>query len=114
MVSIVLLLVVSSLLTILLTPLVRGGSVALGWVDHPDQRRKLHRAAVPRTGGVAILVSYVTAFAALFLLPGGSAVVTAHLPQILALLPPVALIFVTGLLDDVLDLKPLYKLSAQM
>ncbi|HYW43266.1 MAG TPA: MraY family glycosyltransferase [Bryobacteraceae bacterium] len=102
------------LLSLLLTPLMRDWSIRLGLVDHPDQKRKLHAAATPRTGGVAILASYLGAYALLLLLPlNGSGFIEEHLAAVWRLMPPVAAIFVTGLLDDWLSLRPWQKLAGE-
>src|ERR1019366_1066023 len=59
----------SCLLCLLLTPIIRNWSIRFGLVDHPDNQRKVHMAATPRTGGVPILISYLGAYAILLLLP---------------------------------------------
>jgi UDP-GlcNAc:undecaprenyl-phosphate/decaprenyl-phosphate GlcNAc-1-phosphate transferase len=110
-----LLTVTSCLLCLFLTPLVRHCSIRLGLVDRPDHARKFHPAAVPRTGGVAILLSCVGAYALLLLwAPGTGGVIAANRAITDRLLPPVALIFLTGLLDDWLGLKPWQKLLGQV
>ena len=60
---------ISFLLSMLLTRLVRDGSLRLGLVDPPDKRRKTHLVAVPRTGGVAIVAAYLLAYALLLYVP---------------------------------------------
>ena len=50
------------LLTLVLTPACRALCTRLGFVDHPDLR-KLHRAPIPRAGGVAIFLGYAAALA---------------------------------------------------
>jgi len=111
---IALLALVACALTLLLTPLVRVCSIAAGWVDSPDDRRKLHLRAVPRTGGIAILVSYAASFGALFLVSHGGGIIGRHLATIFRLLPGVAIVFTVGLLDDRLNLKPWHKLAAEI
>src|SRR5947208_2649280 len=106
---------IAFILTLLLTPLTRDWSVRLGLVDRPDGRRKLHRADIPRTGGVALLFSYGGAYALWFLLPmRASGVVREHIGSVGRLLPAVGLVFAIGLLDDWLDLKPWQKLTGQL
>lgn len=103
------------LLTLALTPLVRGLAIRLGWVDRPDQPRKVHVRPVPRIGGVAIMLAYVAAFAILWLLPlKGGALVEQALPFVVRLLPAALLVFLTGLLDDLIGLKPWQKLAGQL
>jgi UDP-GlcNAc:undecaprenyl-phosphate GlcNAc-1-phosphate transferase len=115
MYSLCFLAIASCLLCLLLTPLARDWSARLGLVDHPDRRRKSHPEATPRTGGVPILVSYIASYALLFLSPlraGG--VIQGNMGAITALLPPVGLVFSTGLIDDWLSLRPWQKLLGQL
>ncbi len=115
MYSMIFLSVAALLLSLALTPLIRDRSLALGLVDRPDQGRKLHRRATPRTGGVPILLSYAGAYCIFLLLPmRGRDLMEPHMPAIWSLLPPVAVIFVTGLLDDWLSLRPWQKLAGQI
>ena len=110
-----LLTITACLLCLLLTPLARDWSIRLGLVDRPDLMRKIHPAATPRTGGIPILLSYGGAYAFLLLLPlSASAIVAANRAMIGHLLPPVGLIFLTGLADDWLCLKPWQKLLGQV
>jgi UDP-GlcNAc:undecaprenyl-phosphate GlcNAc-1-phosphate transferase len=115
MYSLGILTITAFLLSLILTPVLRDCSTRMGLVDRPDQKRKLHRAPTPRTGGVPILLAYAGAYAILLLLPlNGSVVIGGHLGVIWSLMPPVGLIFATGLLDDWLDLKPWQKLAGQL
>jgi len=111
----VLILTVSAcLLSLLITPVIRDWSLRLGLVDHPDETRKIHKTATPWTGGVAILLSYLGAFALLLLLPlNEGKYISGNLATIGRLFPPVAVIFGIGLLDDWLKLMPWQKLAGQ-
>ena len=40
-----------------LTPLTRDLSIKFGWLDEPGDDRRVHHKAIPRLGGIAILVS---------------------------------------------------------
>jgi UDP-GlcNAc:undecaprenyl-phosphate GlcNAc-1-phosphate transferase len=86
------------LLTVVLTPLCRAGCRRFGWVDHPEPR-KLHRAPVPRAGGIAIFLGYTAALCA-----HGS----------WSILPAVTVAFGTGLLDDLVNIKPRTKIAGQV
>jgi len=89
---------VAFLLTALLTPVCRAASKRLGWVDHPDTR-KLHRTPVPRAGGIAILLGYAVPMA---------------FRGEWSILPAVLAAFATGLLDDLVGLKPRIKILGQI
>ena len=96
------------------TPIIRDVAVRFGIVDVPDNRRKLHRQPTPRVGGIAIFLSYALAFAATafgfqdvhHVLPSGSVAT--------GLFVSFAIIFATGLLDDLINLKPWQKLGGQL
>ena len=101
-------------LSLFLTPLVRDSFARVGLVDRPDGGRKFHHHAVPRVGGIAIAVSYAAAFGILLAVPGfGGSVFERHLPAVLNLLPSAGLIFLTGLMDDLWELRPWQKLIGQ-
>ncbi len=114
MYSLLLLGLVSFLLSSLLTPIICGICRRLRIVDQPDAR-KLHNGAIPRLGGIAVAFSYGLAFAVLILtkLKGGTLVFDA-LPFACKLLPAAGLVFATGLLDDLLGLRPVQKLLCQV
>ena len=68
MYSLIFLAVVSFVIGIVLTPLVRNSSRSLGLTDKPGDSRKIHTRPIPRTGGIAIALSYLVAICSLFLL----------------------------------------------
>lgn len=101
-------------LSALILPLVVRIYLKLGKLDHPDDSRKLHAAPVPRAGGVAIFASFALALGLLHLLPaGGNVVIDKYSGFLTKLFPSIAAIFLTGLLDDWLDLRPKHKLFGQ-
>lgn len=107
---------ISFLAALLLTPLVRSLSVRWGVVDRPDGKRKIHGHPIPRMGGVAVAAAYTLALAFILFAPYRN--VEIDIPKAIrgamALTPPALLIFLTGLLDDIVGLKPWQKLSAQV
>ena len=90
--------VVAFLVTLLLTPACRTACRYFGWVDQPGLR-KLHQAPIPRAGGIAIFLGYA------------AATCTRHG---WSLLPAVFAAFATGMLDDVVNLKPRTKVAGQI
>jgi UDP-GlcNAc:undecaprenyl-phosphate GlcNAc-1-phosphate transferase len=106
--------VTALLITLAVTPVCCALCQRLGWVDRPDSR-KAHCNPIPRTGGIAILLGYGAALG-LLLLPffQEARVDTLAVTKIWALLLAVAVAFATGLLDDILDLKPWMKLLGQV
>ena len=107
--------------TSLLLPLVKRFCFARGWLDHPGGRKQ-HRWPIPRLGGIAFFVSFaVTVLVGIALAPMlaavpqvralvpeiANALAEAHRvrPQLLGLLAGALVIFLVGLLDDVLGEK---------
>src|ERR1035437_4995920 len=98
-----------------LTPICRNLAIRWGMLDRPDHDRKIHPGPIPRIGGVPIAIAYLASFAILLLfsLKGGD-IVRGHLALVWRLLPAAALVFATGLLDDIFGLKPWQKLLGQV
>jgi UDP-GlcNAc:undecaprenyl-phosphate GlcNAc-1-phosphate transferase len=86
------------LVTLLLTPVCRSACRRFGWVDQPGLR-KLHQAPIPRAGGIAIFLGYAVAICA---------------RHEWAILPAVCAAFGTGMLDDLVNLKPRTKIAGQV
>jgi len=103
------------LLCLFFTPVCRDFFRHHGLVDHPDDNRKRHLKAVPRMGGVPIALAYGGALLLLFSFnPGGGKIYIQHEVLFHALLPAAALIFATGLIDDLFGLRPWQKLAGQL
>lgn len=107
------------IVTLIATPLARRIAVAVGAVDKPNPRR-INKVPVPRMGGIAIFCGIVAAFATQY-------VGTTHFGWPMVLVPSPKLeidywllviaflvVFFTGVLDDVLSLRPLQKLAGQV
>jgi UDP-GlcNAc:undecaprenyl-phosphate/decaprenyl-phosphate GlcNAc-1-phosphate transferase len=94
--------------SIALTPIVRDVFRSYNVVDRPG-RRKVHAYPIPRIGGISIAIAYVIALNSL---RGQAAGFPLHWLQ--TILSGTAIIFVTGLLDDFLNLKPVVKLAGQI
>ena len=96
--------------TLLATPITRLLGTSAGLLDQPHVR-KLQSSAVPRTGGIGVLVGILAGSGVL--LASGE---TLGLPagrELLAVFVGGVMIHLTGVLDDLLDLPPLTKLFAQ-
>lgn len=106
---------VSFALALLLTPLVRNLAWHFGIIDQPDQQRKIHAAPIPRMGGVAICASVALAYGLLLVARLSSgAIVWEGLPLVLRLLPAFGVIFLAGLFDDIVSIRPWIKLTAEV
>jgi UDP-GlcNAc:undecaprenyl-phosphate GlcNAc-1-phosphate transferase len=101
--------------SLVLTPLLRDWLIGIKVVDRPGGPRKLHETAVPRMGGVAVAGSYALAYLVLLITPlSGGLLIQSNERLVVNLLPAVLAIFLTGLLDDMLDLRPWLKLAGQI
>jgi len=94
--------------SVILTPIVRDVFRSYNLVDRPG-RRKVHSYPIPRVGGIPIVVAYVFALNSL---RGPGSVFPLHWLQ--TFLAGTAIVFLTGLMDDLLGLKPLVKLAGQI
>src|SRR5438067_10915996 len=94
---------------------VRRFSVSKGLVDSPSSERHVHKRPIPRLGGVAIYLTFITVLAVLglvqsiFSLDFGFSTKSAVL-----LLVPGTAMFLVGLFDDFYGLSPQFKLGAQI
>ncbi len=105
----------SVLFSLLLTPFCRDAFRRLRVLDHPGDPRKIHRSPTPRAGGVPVMLSYVLSFAVVLAVRLNAGSLIRHqFPLIIQVLPAIGVIFATGLLDDLLGLKPWQKLSGQV
>jgi UDP-GlcNAc:undecaprenyl-phosphate GlcNAc-1-phosphate transferase len=89
-------------------------AVSQGWAVAPASDRHVHRSSIPRLGGVAIFISFVTSLGILpatllyFGIP-----INIQLKTVLYILIPGSLIFLVGLYDDFNPIKPHLKFTAQ-
>lgn len=114
MYSIAIAFVTALVVTAALTPLVRHFALAAGAVDEPTARR-VHTRRVPRLGGVAIVVGFVSPLAALYLLRTGFAQVELFRSNSLltGLLAGAVIMAILGFVDDVSGVGAKRKLLVQ-
>lgn len=102
--------IIAVLMSLVMTPIVRDG-IGRFFLDLPDGGRKAHKTPVPRVGGIAIVVAYVATFAIAFSLPFSYAfALHKALPNILALTLVGLVVFLTGVVDDLVSLSAWQKL----
>ena len=99
-------------LTLVLTPIVRGINRRLGIVDHPDARR-INTVPIPRGGGLALYLGIILSYA-LFLYGTGRPAFFG-IPDVVfwRVAALGAVIVLVGLVDDRYSLPPKIKLLAQ-
>jgi UDP-GlcNAc:undecaprenyl-phosphate GlcNAc-1-phosphate transferase len=121
---------VSFVVTVSVTPLLRRLAIANGIVDRPNDPRKAHKLPVAYLGGVAVYIGVLAGIAFSFvgvaLLP--ESVFSFHQSQFLdpdiqnegfrivpmSIILGMTLIAVTGLIDDVVGLDPRLKIVGQL
>lgn len=92
-------------IAVILTPILRDIFRINNIVDRPGHRR-VHTYPIPRIGGIPIALGYAVA------LYGLSDILLEELPVWKLL--PAGLVFLVGLLDDFISLRPLVKLAGQI
>nr|WP_239584284.1 MraY family glycosyltransferase [Aquibacillus albus] len=94
---------VSLVTTLLLTYPVKRLAVKIGAMDVPDHR-KIHKEVTPRLGGLAIFLGVIAGL--IYLQP--------TFDYFWPILIGALIIVITGIMDDVFQLRPLYKLIGQL
>jgi UDP-GlcNAc:undecaprenyl-phosphate/decaprenyl-phosphate GlcNAc-1-phosphate transferase len=106
--------ITSFVFSILLTPLIRSMALRFQIVDDPDHDRKIHKVPIPRIGGVPIVASAIGAYCLLFVVRfSAGEIFRAGEPLAFRLLPAIAVVFGIGLVDDIFEVRPVFKLLAQ-
>ena len=115
-----LLFLVALLATLLATPLAKCIAQHLGAIDRPDERR-INKVPIPRMGGIGIALGLVAAVAVQVAgtkLLGWPTVFVPHMQlqgaDYKLLTVAVVIVFLTGAIDDVRNLKPRQKLLGQI
>ncbi|RSD25214.1 glycosyltransferase family 4 protein [Mesobacillus subterraneus] len=89
--------------SILITPFVKKLAFKVGATDQPNQR-KVHAKVMPRMGGLAIYISFIS----------GLLIMNPDSPYHLAIVVGSIIIVLTGILDDIFELKARVKLINQI
>lgn len=105
---------IALVLSLLLTPLVRTAALRWNLVDAPGAR-KVHQNPIPRIGGIAVAAAYLGSYLAI-------AAIVSHVRPDLPIAfstircigPATLLIFLVGLADDILNLRPWQKFAVQI
>jgi UDP-GlcNAc:undecaprenyl-phosphate/decaprenyl-phosphate GlcNAc-1-phosphate transferase len=105
----------SLLFSFVLTWGVRNLAMGRGWVAPPIQDRDLHKAPLPRLGGVPVFLSFLIGVAVSLLASLHFPNLAAGLPirTLLTILGPATLIFLLGLYDDIHSVGPYTKFAVQ-
>lgn len=105
----------SLVVSLVLTPIVRWMAHRFQWVDAPDGARKVHQRAIPRVGGIAIAIAFfVPVFGLFFIDNGVSQAYLANSKQVIGLVAGSILIIGLGLFDDVKGLGAKFKFTFEI
>lgn len=106
--------VASLSLSIISTWYVRSFARAHGWVEAPQLPRHVHTIPVPRLGGVAIYISFMTVIgAAIIALRWTGLAFALPIRTTFNLLGPALIVFLLGLYDDLRGVGPYAKFGIQ-
>ena len=102
-------------LSFVLTRYIRNLATARGWVSAPVSERHLHKAPLPRLGGVAIFVAFVLSLAVAVSIASFRPHLNfgSSLKILVTILVPACLIFLLGLYDDIRSVGPYVKFAVQ-
>jgi UDP-GlcNAc:undecaprenyl-phosphate GlcNAc-1-phosphate transferase len=94
-------------IAVILTPILRDVFRSYNVVDQPGLRR-VHVYPIPRIGGIPIAVAYAVA---LYTFSGEGVGLGG---PVMKLVPGAGMVFLTGLVDDFFNIRPLVKLAGQI
>jgi UDP-GlcNAc:undecaprenyl-phosphate GlcNAc-1-phosphate transferase len=107
---------VAALTTLALTPVVRVIGIRWGIVSHPGGRH-VHKGVIPRIGGVAMFIGFGVAVLVEYIgehFWGWQPALTRLGRPAVGVILGIVIVFVIGMLDDILDLKPGQKFLGQL
>ena len=102
----------SYLICVALMPLIGRIAVHRRLLDLPDDTRRHHARPIPRLGGVAVFISVVAVASAGAMLDDRAHILFL-LPFVLSIAIGATILFVTGIVDDIVGVRPVGKLAAQ-
>ena len=104
---------ISLFLSFVFTRYIRNWATSQGLVSAPAQGRHLHRTPLPRLGGVAIFLAFVTSLVIGLLLNYRFPRLGLPASTLLTILLPGTLIFLLGVYDDLRGVGPYFKFTVQ-
>jgi len=97
--------IITALISVITTPLVRKLAIKVNAIDVPKDERRIHSKPIPVMGGLAIYISFVI----------GTILYNGILtPSQTGIIIGVTIIVVGGIIDDIKDLSPKYKVLIQV
>src|SRR5688572_10009787 len=106
--------IISTVASLVLTPVVSRLSRRLGWLDVPGDSRRVHETPTPRLGGAAIFAAMVLTLTTVFVASGGFAnLLSTNSAQLLSVIVPASIIFFVGIYDDFVGTNARTKFAIQ-
>ncbi|MEC7985261.1 MAG: MraY family glycosyltransferase [Myxococcota bacterium] len=106
---------ISLIVSVLLTPYIRDFAIRRGWIDEPVGGRKIHKNPIPRVGGIAILIAMSCPLFGMYLWDNNISVeFREDIPLLTSLVFGSLIIGTIGILDDLFNIRALFKLGAQV
>ncbi|HEV7858409.1 MAG TPA: MraY family glycosyltransferase [Pyrinomonadaceae bacterium] len=106
--------IISTFSSLALTPVIRRVCERTGWLDEPQDERRVHERAMPRLGGVAIFISGMLAIAALSFVDNLiTQSIYPYWSRLIVILAPATLIFALGVYDDLKGASAAFKFIFQ-
>ena len=107
--------VLSLLVSVLLTRLIRDAAIRWNLVDVPTGGRRIHKTPVPRLGGLAIIIAFAVPLIGLFYWDNRlSDALFADRALLISLVGGGGIILMAGIIDDLHGIRSLVKLAAQV
>lgn len=104
----------SALVALLVTPFVISGAHRFGWLDVPQDARRVHVRPVPRVGGVAVVLAFAAPLVGLaFYSNGVSEILYADSQKVVGFFVACAFVVGLGLYDDLWGADAKLKLAVQ-
>ncbi len=105
----------SLLISLILVPLIRNISIKYKWLDDPQRSaRTIHQRLIPRTGGIGILIAFITPLIGLFFVKSGvGGVFISDYKMSVSLIAGGVVVAAIGLIDDLYGLKASRKFFLQ-
>jgi len=107
-------LVVSLVLTLIATPLIRRLAISRKIYDLPDSYLKPHSEPIPYLGGLGIFAGWAGGLAFMLLFAPETSLPSGSRRMLLFILSAGTLMMLTGLIDDLVNLRPRTKLLCEL
>lgn len=107
--------IIALALSAIITPMVRDFAIARGWAGQPSSSRDVHKGAIPRVGGIAIVIAFFAPLVGLFFVESGpGSLFRRDMPVVIALFAGGVAIAALGIYDDLKGANAWQKFAVQI